>query len=125
MTFGAIRKGDCQVRQFSQYFVLHEDWTPSLQANDIALVRLDSALAFDDNVQPVARAAAAPDPGQTATVVGWGSPDPDGGVISDVLRLIRPQVFSHFFYSFFFLKGGERSAHHIRGRVPLLLRRHR
>lgn len=67
-----------QVRQVvpAANFAIHPEWTPNLIRNDIALIRLVTAIAFTPRIQPVAMATAAhlntDFTGQTALVSGFG-----------------------------------------------------
>ncbi|KAK7066339.1 hypothetical protein SK128_015599 [Halocaridina rubra] len=77
-----------QVSMTSTNFFTHENWNSFTLANDIALIRLPSAVGLDQNIATVGLAASDPAVGTTVTPTGWGRPSDSSGSISDVLRQV-------------------------------------
>ncbi|KAK7066340.1 hypothetical protein SK128_015600 [Halocaridina rubra] len=63
-----------QVSMTSTNFFTHENWNSFTLANDIALIRLPSAVGLDQNIATVGLAASDPAVGTTVTPTGWGRP---------------------------------------------------
>lgn len=84
---------DNQQRVTFNETVISHIWDPSSFANDLALVRLDSALTLNEYVQPArlpsVRHMDSTFTNQRATVAGWGSITP---WVSPFMRFIRSQV---------------------------------
>jgi hypothetical protein len=68
----------------------HESWDSSNLANDIALIELPQAIAFNDYIKPSCLPAKGDtaDSGELVTAIGWGRPSDASGSISPVLRMV-------------------------------------
>ncbi|PNF33082.1 hypothetical protein B7P43_G16109 [Cryptotermes secundus] len=81
---GTAVLGHGGVRHAAQLITMHPGYNPdAMYENDIALVKLSSPITFNDQAQPVALPnQLEPTKGGTlATVIGWGFPYTDGGVM--------------------------------------------
>jgi trypsin len=87
-----------QIRSVQDIIPMPGFVTPE-QGKDVALLRLSSALSFTTNVQPIALATAADasagltDPGDVATVSGWGTLS-SGGSSPDTLQKVNVPIVS-------------------------------
>jgi secreted trypsin-like serine protease len=57
---------------YSNHLIIHEDFDNETRRNDIALIKLDSPLTFDDSVNSIDVAEKELPPGKEITIVGWG-----------------------------------------------------
>uniref|UniRef100_A0A146LZD5 Venom serine protease 34 n=2 Tax=Lygus hesperus TaxID=30085 RepID=A0A146LZD5_LYGHE len=78
-------------------FIIHPDYNPATQANDIALATTEKPIPFNENIGP----ACLPFNFQTPTmkyltVAGWGM-DEFGGTLSDVLKKVALRIVPNNF----------------------------
>jgi trypsin len=71
--------------------LIHPEWNPATQWNDIALIQLGRDVKASKNIQPIALpsaedAAVWPTAGSPATVAGWGAASEGGALSVDLLR---------------------------------------
>ncbi|XP_063599850.1 chymotrypsin BII-like [Penaeus indicus] len=76
-----------QVSIISTDFFTHENWNSWLLTSDIALIRLPSAVEFNENIQAVRLPSVDVSAGTVVTPTGWGDGCGDaGGISPDVLH---------------------------------------
>merc|ERR1711915_658755 len=84
-----IRQAEAsQVTLTSTDFFCHENWNSFTLANDLALIRLPSAVSLTDEIALVSLPSSDPAVGTTVTPTGWGRPSDSASGISDVLRQV-------------------------------------
>jgi len=86
---------DTQVTVTSTDFFVHESWSSFLLVNDIALIKLPSAVSLNDNIQTVGLPATDVSVGDMVTATGWGRPSDSSGGISPVLREVTVPIMSN------------------------------
>ncbi|KAJ3652786.1 hypothetical protein Zmor_018719 [Zophobas morio] len=65
--------------------IVHPNYNPSTLANDVALIRLDSAITFSTNIQAITLASSSLGSGVSVTVSGWGkTSDASSGVTNNL-----------------------------------------
>jgi secreted trypsin-like serine protease len=82
-----------QVRQ-AQNVTVHPDYNEDTIKNDLALVRLDRPVDFNENVQPACLPGPDPKPDSEVVLIGWGVTS-TGGELSPVLKQTEVQVVDH------------------------------
>lgn len=79
--------------------LMHEDWDPSLIRNDIAIVRLPSAVTLNQFIVPVRLPTTAElnesFDGENGVVSGWGVFSDAEGRSSDVLRYVYDNIITN------------------------------
>jgi len=87
-----------QVRVTSTDFFTHESWNTFTLSNDLALIKMPSAIEFTDEIQPVCLPtytdAEGDFVGETVTLTGWGRPSDSASGISEVLREVDVKTIS-------------------------------
>ncbi|KAL7643263.1 UNVERIFIED_CONTAM: hypothetical protein RMT77_006554 [Armadillidium vulgare] len=83
-----------QVSITSTDLIVHEDYSPTLVHNDIALIHLPQAVEFTDYIQPVCLPTGESDldEGTSVTPTGWGKTHDGIGTISDTLNEVTVQT---------------------------------
>ncbi|ALC40486.1 gammaTry [Drosophila busckii] len=72
-------------------FKNHEGYNANTMVNDIAILRLSSALSFNANIKAIALAGSAPNNGVGAVVTGWGTLK-SGGTMPAQLQEVRVNI---------------------------------
>ncbi|XP_045139168.1 chymotrypsin BII-like [Portunus trituberculatus] len=91
-----IRQNEAsQVTLTSTNFFTHADWNYFSLKNDIALIKLPSAVSFNSYIQPVSLPSSDVSVGTIVTPTGWGRPSDSSGGISDVLREVDVPIMSN------------------------------
>uniref|UniRef100_A0A7M5WYY6 Peptidase S1 domain-containing protein n=1 Tax=Clytia hemisphaerica TaxID=252671 RepID=A0A7M5WYY6_9CNID len=92
--FGGGTENNRQVRQVSNV-ISHENYNSQTLANDIALIKLNSPVEYNDYVKPacVPESGDAPDPNTEVVISGWGTTQ-SGGSQPDTLRETKVSVVS-------------------------------
>ncbi|KAL7307087.1 hypothetical protein TKK_0000824 [Trichogramma kaykai] len=82
----------------AEYFAIHSDYERGgLPENDIAVIRVQGSIQFNDRVQPIRLPPAdyeIPDE-SLVTVTGWGSLQIEGGIKPSRLQMARMKVQNH------------------------------
>lgn len=80
-------------------FIIHEEWTPELIRNDVAMIRLPEAIEFSDIIQPVRlpnlRQADATFANELGTITGWGRFSDELPQISPILRTVDAPIMTN------------------------------
>ncbi|KAM7342421.1 trypsin alpha-4-like [Cochliomyia hominivorax] len=72
----------------------HEGYNSSTKVNDIAIIRLSSALDFSSTIKPIELATTAPGNGASASVSGWGTTASGSNSLPTQLRYIDIEIVS-------------------------------
>ncbi|XP_037799781.1 chymotrypsin BI-like [Penaeus monodon] len=83
-----------QVTMTSTNFFTHEHWNSHTLTNDIALIRLPSAVGFNNYISTVKLPSSDVAVGKIVTPTGWGRPSDNAGGISDVLRQVNVPIMA-------------------------------
>ncbi|TDG43944.1 hypothetical protein AWZ03_009641 [Drosophila navojoa] len=67
----------------------HEGYNPNTMVNDIAVIRLSSALSFSSNIKAIGLASSNPANGASASVSGWGTQSSGSSSIPSQLHQSR------------------------------------
>nr|ANG56302.1 chymotrypsin-like serine protease [Eriocheir sinensis] len=86
---------DTQVSMTSTDFTVHEDYGPFFIRNDIAVIKLPSAVSFTTEIQPVALPSSDIAVGTIVTPTGWGKSSDSASGISNVLREVDVPIMSN------------------------------
>lgn len=98
---GSINPRNSGVRYNLTQFVIHPLWIrtmPGMNPNDVALVRTDRPIAFNDLVQPIRISRQRVRAGDVVVAAGWGGetqglfPEP---IMSEYLNVIKLNVISN------------------------------
>ncbi|XP_042326816.1 acrosin-like [Sceloporus undulatus] len=75
--------------------IIHQDYNPRTEASDVALIKLDSPVTFNDYVQPAClpRTATLPQTGySTCYISGWGTTSQNSVKTSDILQEAKVNI---------------------------------
>ncbi|KAH0617247.1 hypothetical protein JD844_029121 [Phrynosoma platyrhinos] len=78
-----------------QKVILHHDYNPRTEANDVALIKLDSPVTFSDYVQPACLPRTSTSPRTryfTCYISGWGTTSQNSVKTSDVLQEAKVNI---------------------------------
>ncbi|XP_050738548.1 chymotrypsin BII-like [Eriocheir sinensis] len=78
-----------QITQHSVDFFTHENWNDRKLINDIALIRLPSAVTFNSHISAVSLPSYDIGANEMVVATGWGQPSNDAGSISSVIRQVQ------------------------------------
>ncbi|XP_071516903.1 chymotrypsin BII-like [Panulirus ornatus] len=86
---------ETQVTMTSTDFFTHEEWVFLYLLNDIALIKLPSAVNFTENIQPVKLPASDVSVGTVVTPTGWGRSSDLSDGTSSVLRQVDVPIIAN------------------------------
>ncbi|XP_047525675.1 chymotrypsin-1-like [Pieris napi] len=69
-------------------YILHENYNPSTQANDLCLLKTTTPIVYNDKVQPAVMPTQETPPGSNLMLTGWGEMGTDGD-IPDNLQMLN------------------------------------
>ncbi|XP_017864767.1 PREDICTED: trypsin alpha-like [Drosophila arizonae] len=72
----------------------HEGYNPNTMVNDIAVIRLSSALSFNSNIKAIGLATYNPANGAAASVSGWGTQSSGSNSIPAQLQYVNVKIVS-------------------------------
>lgn len=98
VTLGAVAldgADDGRVVVTATEYIRHEKYNPLFATNDVAVIKLPSAVQFNERVQPVKLPSGSGDyAGQVATVSGWGLQQ-NGGTVAQQLQFAPLKVITN------------------------------
>ncbi|XP_047526428.1 chymotrypsin-1-like [Pieris napi] len=71
-----------------QTYILHEDYDPTTQENDLCLLKTTTPIVYNDKVQPAVMPTQETPPGSNLMLTGWGEMGTDGD-IPDNLQMLN------------------------------------
>lgn len=75
--------------------IVHESYDNFLYHNDIALLKTDTAIQFNDNVKPISLATSSPPVRSKAVASGWGLTSVDPQTVPNTLQFLEVNVLSN------------------------------
>ncbi|EDW60462.2 uncharacterized protein Dvir_GJ21495, partial [Drosophila virilis] len=72
----------------------HEGYNANTMVNDIAIIKLSSALSFTSNIKSIGLASSAPRNGASASVSGWGTQSSGSSSIPTQLQYVNVNIVS-------------------------------
>ncbi|XP_030554700.1 trypsin beta-like [Drosophila novamexicana] len=72
----------------------HEGYNAKTMVNDIAIIKLSSALSFTSNIKSIGLASSAPGNGASASVSGWGTQSSGSSSIPTQLQYVNVNIVS-------------------------------
>ncbi|XP_030554701.1 trypsin beta [Drosophila novamexicana] len=72
----------------------HEGYNANTMVNDIAIIKLSSALSFTSNIKSIGLASSAPANGASASVSGWGTQSSGSSSIPTQLQYVNVNIVS-------------------------------
>merc|ERR1719219_1578947 len=89
-----VQDGSAQTA-FVESITLHENYNPSTTNNDVAILKLKTALTFNDKVRPACLPAATLTPSGIAAASGWGliGQEPNQGTL-DLMYVTKPVILN-------------------------------